>query len=116
MDFLIQDNDLVIQNNNLVLVDGLEETRQRLTQRLQTFFSEWFLDRRRGIPHIQEIRKKGVQQSTVSAIFKKEILDVEGVTELLKFEMDYIPSSRTLVLDFAIRSNEGTLELTIPFS
>lgn len=115
MDFLVQNNDVIIRNNDLVLVDGLEETRQRVIQRLQLFFGEWFLDRRRGVPHIQEIRKKSVQESTVTALLKREILAVEGVAELLKFEIDFSPATRTITVETVIRSQKGTLPLSIPF-
>lgn len=116
MDVLVESGDLAITNNDLVQIEGPNETKQRIEQRLQMFFSEWFLDRRKGIPYIQDILRKSAQQSTISAILKKEIIDVLGVDELLAFEMDYVTVSRTLTINLSIRSYENIVSLSITLS
>lgn len=116
MDFKLTNNDIEITKNDLVQIDGLEETKQRVIQRLQFFQGEWFLDRSQGIPYFQEIFGKGVQVSAVSAIFKNEILSVTGVIELLSFELDYNPTERGLVVNFSARSVSGVLSVSIPLS
>lgn len=116
MDFLIENDDFAIKNNDLVLVDGLQETNQRLIQRLQFLFGEWFLDRSKGIPYLQQILKKGVQLSTLSSIFKVNILDIEGVLELLAFDFDYVAVNRTFELTLSVRTTHGVLNLTVPVS
>ncbi|NQY74323.1 MAG: hypothetical protein HRT90_06120 [Candidatus Margulisbacteria bacterium] len=114
MDILLDsNNEVVFKNNDLVLVEGIQETKQRIIQRLQLFRGEWFLDRSRGIPYFQDILKKGNQVSAISAIFKTEILSVTGVIELLKFEMDYEAKQRELTITVSVRSVERIVSLSI---
>lgn len=114
MDFKLDDNnDLVIENNNLVLIDGADFVKQLLKERLQTFLGEWFLDIEIGIPYFQDILKKNVSLNTIANIFKNEILQTPGVIELEKFDLDYNENTRELSLSFAVRSLDGSITINI---
>jgi len=114
MDLKLDDtNDLVVENNELVLIDGVDLIRQLLIQRLQTFLGEWFLDTSLGIPYYQDILKKTAVVSTISNILKDEILDTTGVLELQTFELDFTESSRELSLEFSVRTQEGTITINL---
>lgn len=113
MDILLKDGDIVIDKNDVVLITGQDEIRQRVIQRLQFFLGEWFLDRSRGIPYFQEIFQKGVDSTSISALFKQEILAVDGVIELVSFDMSYETQTRVLTINTAIRSQEGVVSVQV---
>lgn len=101
------DNDLSIEDNKLVLIEGIEEIAQILRQRLRVFKGDWFLDTSEGIPYYEEILKKNPSPVTVDSLFKNEILNTPGVVELLSFEL--IIEGRRLDLTFSARTEQGIL-------
>lgn len=114
MDFKLDDNnDLVIENNNLLLIDGADLVKQILKERLQTFLGEWFLDTDLGVPYFQDILKKGVNLKTISNVFKNEILGTPGVIELEKFNLDFTEGNRRLSLDFSVRTEDGSITINL---
>ena len=46
-------HDLIIENYDLVLVDGIDLVRQAIKQRLLLVLEEWFLDDTIGVPWYQ---------------------------------------------------------------
>jgi len=116
MDFLLDNqHDLVLDGNDLALTTSETETVQELGIRLQFFKGEWFLDITAGVPYLQDVLKKAVSVRAISALFKKEILSVPTVSELLEFELSY--EDRSLRVDFKVMSSSGiiteSIEVTI---
>lgn len=100
-------NDILITNNELTLITGVDEVAQVLRQKLRVFQGEWFLDTREGIPYFQEILKKNPNPVTVDSLFKKEILNSPGIIELQSFTLDIV--GRTLSLKFTALTIYGIL-------
>lgn len=110
MDFKLDDNnDLIIENNNLVLIDGIDLVRQLLLERLRTFRGEWFLDVTVGVPYFQDIMKKGVNINSVSSILKDEIVGTPGVISLKSFELDFDNLIRELKVVFSAQATQGEI-------
>ena len=101
----VDTNDLVVgTDRNLAFTTGLVDFyAQKITNVLQTFAGEWFLDETIGLPYFETIMKKGADLDDVNAIFQAEILDIDGVEEILKFETNYDESLRKYELEFAVR-------------
>jgi hypothetical protein len=93
-------NDIVIENNNIAFVAGLEEIRQLHLERLRLFKGEWFLDLQKGVPYFQSILGKGNRIEDIATIFKNEILSIPGTRSLSKFDLDFDASTRNLTLDY----------------
>jgi len=110
MDFKQNDaGDLVLENNNLVSVNGANEVRQRVLQNLRTFMGEWFLDYSLGVPYFQDVFTKAVDRDAVSTVLQASILGSLGVLELLAFSLDFTPSTRSLGCDFTFRAYDGDI-------
>jgi hypothetical protein len=92
--------DIEIVGGQLVLVDGPEEYRQHLQQRLRTYFGEWFMDLSIGIPYHDGIMVKRPNDVVINNLIKREILTSPGVTVLEEYSSDYIPATRKLNVDF----------------
>tara|TARA_R110002012_G_scaffold265589_2_gene449002 strand:+ start:256 stop:612 length:357 start_codon:yes stop_codon:yes gene_type:complete len=108
-----ENNDLIIENNELVMIDGSDLVKQLLLQRLKSFRGEWFLDSSLGLPYFQDILKKETSINTVSNIFKDQILGTPGVLELEEFNLDFTESTRQLIVNFVVRTLEGSIKINL---
>ena len=109
--------DIVLTDNDLSLTSGAEGIKQHLTQRLQTFLEEWFLDFRIGIPWWQQVLKKNYDPIVIDAVIKREIVNTQGIEELSSFSLEVITATRQLNLSFEARTIEGeviTFEEVLP--
>ena len=104
----LDDNgDIAIGNNKFSIVDGQAEVRQKLSQRLKTFLEEWFLDVNLGLPYLQLIFVKGTPASVIEDLFKNQIINTPGVTELTKFAPIELNEKRESDLDFDVKTSFG---------
>jgi hypothetical protein len=112
-DLKTEDNDLIFENNDLIIVTGQQETKQRLEQRLQTFLGEWFLDTSIGVPYYQDILKKNPDTTLVTGTLKSVITQTPGVTDLLEFNFTFNKQAREATLVFTARSASGDIGLEV---
>jgi hypothetical protein len=105
-------NDIVIENGDLALVSGEDAVEQRVRQFLNTFLGEWFLDTRVGVPWFQQIMVKNADPIIVDSILKATILNVPGVEELKKFEIDVDTSTREMTLTFKADCDDGDVDFS----
>ncbi len=105
-----QFGDIVIENGDLVLNDGLTAIRQNILQRLRTFFGEWFLDNTIGLPYFEQIWVKNPDQSKIDALFQNAILGTPGVVSLNEYS--FVPDfqKRTLNIAFVAQTTSGTVD------
>lgn len=106
---LDDDNDIDITNNDLTLVTGVDEVRQRLLQNLRTFQGEWFLNLDAGVSYWQDILKKNPKPDVVSTVLKDAILSTPGVIDLLRFDFEIDTGARELSVDFTVQASEGPI-------
>lgn len=110
MDILIDEetNDIVFINGQTPVTDNQKLTvSQRLKIRLQTFLGEYFLDTTVGVPYYQRIFGKVRNKSTIDTIFQKQILDDEGVIEIVSYSSSIDSASRLMSVEFTVRTSEG---------
>lgn len=109
---LDEDNDIFVENNDIVLITGTEEIRQRLLQNLKSFQGDWFLNLQNGVPYFQEIFRKDYDVEIISTVLKNTILNTLGVLELLNFDIEIDDVLRTLKLDFDVNTYRGELSIS----
>lgn len=107
--------DIVIENQDVQFVSGVDAIRQHLRQRLGFFRGEDPFDLTRGIPYHDEIFKKRFNPIVIDSIFKETILNTPGVLELNKFELDHNSATRELNLEFKVITTEGIVNYTETF-
>lgn len=105
--------DLDLVGGQLVVIEGQEEIKQHLEQRLRTFLNEWFLDLSIGLPYFEEILKKQVNTNGIDSIFIDEILQCPGVIRILDFNIDLDKATRTLEVTGEIETIEGSVEFSV---
>lgn len=101
------DGDLVIENGDVVIVDGLEAIGQHVSIRLRSFKGEWFLDQSFGVPYLQEVLGKGTPVTRLRAIFQGIILGTDGIASVDSMDLDYAGEARTLTVTFQATTDSG---------
>lgn len=86
---------------------------QRLTIRLRTHLSEWFINTSYGVPYFQRILKKGIDKTTVDNLLREQIFEEPGVLEIVAFTSSLDPYSRSYSCSFEIRTAEGQASVTV---
>ena len=105
---LDESGDLAIEDNDVVLIEGVAEVAQGVRQRLRTFLGEWFLDATIGLPYFQSILTKGVKLERIAPHFKRAIIRSPGVTELIAFDQELDRGTRRLSVKFDARAFDGS--------
>lgn len=109
MDLKLGDNgDLVFPNGRGSYTTNYGEVvAQRLTIRLRTFYSEWFLNSEYGVPYFEYMGKK-VPKPRIDLILQEQILAEKGVSQILTFS-SYIDTKRKYFCNFSVRTDQGTV-------
>ncbi|CAB4197931.1 hypothetical protein UFOVP1309_42 [uncultured Caudovirales phage] len=102
-------HDLVIQNNDLMLLDGAERVRQQLAIKLKLWTGEWFLDTEFGTPYLSDILGKQISLAGSVAALKASIMAVDGVQTITRFEYTFNRSTRNLDMQFDVQTPYGII-------
>ena len=76
------DHDIAIEEGDLVLVAGPDESAQSILIRLYAYFGEWFLDTSLGTPHYEKILGKPFRLDNQAAVYRRRVLQTEGVVSI----------------------------------
>lgn len=98
---------------------GLEAVVQRLRIRLRRVRGEWFLDRDLGVPYLatdivpESEALLGQKFSAVKArtAIRDELVKDQGVVELLALAVSFESATRTLRIEFRVRTAFGDSDL-----
>jgi hypothetical protein len=103
-------HDLIVENFDFKLVDGIDRVRQQIAIRLQFFKGEWFLDLDFGVPWFQEILGiKPPPLDRIEDIIRTQVLTTPDVLELESLELDYNGANRTLAVSLRAKTIFGTV-------
>ena len=101
--------DLLYDNTGATTtVDQADSVAQKLSIKLRTFRTEWFINTATGVPYYQEIFGKVRNKQTIDLIFQQQILEEPDVVEIVEFTSD-ISSGRTYSLQFRVRTTLGQI-------
>ena len=111
-----QDFYLDVTTGDIALEDGTtiklcptesELTRQRCLINLGMFKGEWFANVNYGVPFFSRIFRKG-DTSVSDSIFKKTIINTEGVVSLQSYNSELSPD-RKLTITFSFKAVDGVI-------
>jgi hypothetical protein len=105
------ENDLAVETFELMIVEGIDQIKQKLKIRLQFFSGEWYLDTTVGVRYMQDVFVKNPQLSKMQSIFKAVIVETTGVTALTAFSTTYNASTREFEVSFTVETIYGTLTM-----
>lgn len=108
-------DDLYLVNGRIARASGNEAIRQGIITRLRTFMGEYYLDQNYGLPYYQKFFSKPTNIQFFDSIVKKNILAVSGVSKILSYQSNVIPSSRTYQITCSVEDDDGA-QFKIQFS
>jgi len=102
--------DLLVEDGDLVLVDGPNAIKQHILQRLRTFYGEWFLDNTIGVPWFQQILGiKNPDQARINALLLNTILATPGVIQVTEYSFQPDFALRMLTVGFTAQVTDGVV-------
>lgn len=107
------DGDLVVENYDMSLVEGVDQVIQNCTIRLRFFLNEWFLDITAGIPYYQDFFIKAPNQIRIESVLKQEIIDTVGIETINSFSSTFDSSLRKFSVNFSAEADEGSFNLEV---
>lgn len=114
---LVNDDYQVGEGGRIQLASPIKTVKDRILTRLQTELGEWYLDNRVGVPWYTTTTQRGIlgskmQSDEISAILRRQILDVDGVVRIETFNINFDNSSRSLSVNADVTVIEqGTAKL-----
>lgn len=105
-------HDIVVDGGNFRLIDDKERIAQQLRITLWEWRGEWFLDARDGVPYREYILIKNPNMKHIRQILSENIMKVDGINRLEELNLKYDPKNRTLIVDFAVDTDDGQITRT----
>lgn len=100
--------DLNLDGNNINIVRKQEELAQTLRNKLIFIRGEWRYEITVGIPYFEHILIDNPNLTIIESLFKKAILETNGVLKMLRFEMKL--EKQMLSVSFSVQSIYGNIE------
>ena len=102
--------DLIIENGDLVMIDGDEEIAQSMERRLSTNKNEWFLDLDFGLDY-EAIRGKGVTRDRVELAITEAIYQDERIEDAALIVNEVDNGSRLSNIKVIARVGDTDIEM-----
>ena len=96
---------------NLAVVDGLEDVRQRVLERLRYWLGQWFLSVQDGVPYRPEIFQRSTTVGLAAAIVTDQIRTVEEVTGVSRVVATLDPVTRRMTYSALVSTEHGSMEI-----
>jgi hypothetical protein len=94
---------------SLVVVEGIQQIRERISARLKFFVGEWFLDLRQGVPYYRDVLLKSPNLPLVRSLFRRIVLDTPGVLSVAKLDVVVDGASRQAQVTFEAVCDGGKI-------
>lgn len=108
-------HDLVYENRDLALVEGIDYYRQKVSIELQFFFGEWFLDDTKGIKFFELILIKNPNITLVDNLIKTAIIDIEGILSIVSYDSVFDKTARKFSIVSTVLTDAGEFTLDESF-
>lgn len=107
MDILAQNNRLPMYGGDFMLTNGIEEIKQHIKVALNTFYTDWLLDFRKGIDYAYGLRHEEFLENDI----KNQIQGVEGVVSIINFNMKFDRTNARWNVCAGVNTIYGKLEI-----
>lgn len=101
-------NDIVFTDGALVTVTDAEEIARNIKTRLRMNQGEYVYDNTYGFPYNTALGSKIFNIGDLEVLIKQYILETVGVTQLTRFNLDFLRGNqRKLLVDFTVSTVFG---------
>ena len=109
---LIDGQDLQLdENGNLLIVEGLEDVRQRVLFRLRFWLGQWFLAVQDGVPYRPEIFQRPTSVGLAAAVVSDKIRSLDEVTGVANVFASIDPLLRRMTYQCTVQTPHGDMDL-----
>lgn len=109
--FALDDNGELFMDpitKSLAMVRSTGDTvRQRIATELSTFFAEYVLNQRKGLPYIPDILAKDADPRKTQALIASYIARIEDVKRVLEVSVNLNAGDRELKVFFRVSLSDG---------
>lgn len=97
------------ENNDLIIISGVEQVAQQIKCRLKFWLGEWFLDISKGVPYLDSILIKNANLQQIRSIFRTQISGIEGVSKVDSLTLSWDRKTRVLTVEYEVTTSYGLL-------
>ena len=109
---LIADQDLQLdENGNLLIVDALEDVRQRVLFRLRFWLGQWYLLAHDGVPYRPEIFQRPTTVGLAAAVVSDQIRSLDEVTGVSRVSATIDPLTRRMTYQATVSTPHGSMDI-----
>jgi len=94
----------IIITDDLQFTSGLEAVAQNLDLALGLFTGEWFLNLEAGVDYYGEILGQKFNEVRVRDAFRRVMVQVQGVEEIISLSAQYDGKTRTVTVAWEVRT------------
>jgi len=102
-------NDIDVSDGDIQTISGKDGVLQGLRLRLRTFYQEWFLNTKIGVPYYEYFLVKNPDPVLMDGIIRTEIMKEPGVKEIIQFSIEIDTSTRAMTLTFKANTIDGII-------
>ena len=96
-------------NGDVLFIDNAERVAQQIKIQLLTFLGEWFLDVTHGVPYLDYVLIKNPNFTLIRELFREQILNVDGVSNLVSIDIDFNSATRQMSLSYEAETEYGMI-------
>ena len=106
--------DIVIQNGDIVLINGIEQIAQSIKSSLLVFMGEWFLNTTIGIDYLNRVFTKQTNSRIVRSIILRNLQKHENVVRVtdLQLNVDRVNSTLDVRATVLVRDEQDNQDIT----
>lgn len=96
---------------DLDIVEGLEDVRQRVIERLRFWFGQWYAGVNDGVPYRPEIFQRSTTVGLAAVVVSDQIRSVAEVTGVSNVFAEIDPQVRRMTYRARVSTVHGTMEI-----
>lgn len=107
MDILVKENRLPLYSGDFMLVSEVEEIKQHIVAALNTFYTDWLLNFKKGIDYVQGLR----HQEFLEHDIRNQIEGVDGVSAIINLSLELDKKNAVWNVKVGIKTVYGKIEI-----
>ena len=107
IDILSDGKNFTMQDGDFAVVEGVEKVKQHIITALNTFYSDWIIDKEKGIDFVNGLRNTDL----LDADIHKQILEIKDVLGISYFRLSYDTSTHTVEISANIQTEYGDISI-----
>lgn len=107
MDIWVKGNRLPLYSGDFMLVSETEEIKQHIVAALNTFYTDWLLNFKKGIDYVYGLRHPEFLEHDI----RNQIKGVDGVTAIVNLDLDFDKKNAVWNIKAGIKTVYGKIEI-----